>query len=221
MGDRIPTFPADLQQLSDHWWWRPGMRTGRRIYACHLNAFGAQLRATAAHYQRALRPVDALDLIPAEWLHLTMCDVGFTDEVEAGEIDQLHSLITDRLSGIGPFGLDFDRPTIFGEGVTLTPVRGGDAVAAIQKVVRGVIEQVIGMDRVPPHQRADFHPHVSIAYANGPESIERVTHALSTVPSMPASERIERASLIAMHRDHRMYQWREVKTLPLGIQRNG
>jgi hypothetical protein len=67
-----------------HWRWRPG----RRQYAWHLT-FGeqtvlrgrAQLLRVAGACQARLAGLPGLDLVPAEWLHLTVQPVGFADEV--------------------------------------------------------------------------------------------------------------------------------------------
>ena len=69
--------------LTDHWWWwRPGWRPGRRLYAWHVTFAGLPaVRQLAAQAQARLAGLPGLDLVPARWLHLTMQGVGFTDEV--------------------------------------------------------------------------------------------------------------------------------------------
>ena len=63
----------DATELADHWWWRPGWQVGTRFYAWHVTLDDQpQLRELAARYQAAFAPVDALDLIPEQWLHITM-----------------------------------------------------------------------------------------------------------------------------------------------------
>jgi hypothetical protein len=62
-----------------HWWWRPGWRPGRRLYAWHLTLRDqtvsqgqADLRQVVGAYQARLAGLAGLDLVPAEWLHLTV-----------------------------------------------------------------------------------------------------------------------------------------------------
>jgi hypothetical protein len=46
----------DVAEVRNHWWWRPGWREGRHIYACHLILDDQpQLRALVARYQEALK----------------------------------------------------------------------------------------------------------------------------------------------------------------------
>ena len=74
----------------NHWWWRPGWRAGRHFYACHLTpADQPELRRLVDTYQAALRDVPTVDLIPAQWLHLTMQGIGFTDEISSQEIERI------------------------------------------------------------------------------------------------------------------------------------
>jgi hypothetical protein len=53
MSEAIETpLPASMR---NHWWWRPGWREGRHIYACHLTFDDQpQLRELVADYQQAL-----------------------------------------------------------------------------------------------------------------------------------------------------------------------
>jgi len=81
--------------VRDHWWWRPGWRIGRRFYTFHVifdadEVWGAdELRLLMSEYRQSLAGMAGLDLIPDEWLHLTVQGVGFTDEVGAADIDAI------------------------------------------------------------------------------------------------------------------------------------
>src|SRR5690348_7434574 len=88
MSDVIETpLPASLR---NHWWWRPGWTTGRHYYACHLTLDDQpQLRQLVARYQQAIEDRPGLDLIPPEWLHITMQGIGFTDEIGITELRRL------------------------------------------------------------------------------------------------------------------------------------
>src|SRR5215472_3175916 len=80
--------------MRDHWWWRPGWRLGRRAYTFHITfedpdavEGGDDLRRMATEYQGILATLPGLDLVPLHWLHLTMQNVGFTDEVPEASAD--------------------------------------------------------------------------------------------------------------------------------------
>lgn len=65
------------ETVRNHWWWRPGHAEGRHFYACHLILDDQpKLRQLAADSQQALTGLDGINLIPAQWLHLTMQGIG-------------------------------------------------------------------------------------------------------------------------------------------------
>lgn len=78
------------EQMRDHWWWRPGWRVGRSFYTWHIT-FDDQPAAhqLADGYAPALDGLTTLDLIPPQWLHLTMQGVGFTDEVSRNHVAEI------------------------------------------------------------------------------------------------------------------------------------
>jgi 2'-5' RNA ligase len=103
-------------QLRNHWWWRPGWNADRRFYTWHLTFDGQrQLHQLVASYQDALSTVAGLDLIPLEWLHLTMQGVGFTDEVSPDDAHAIAEAAAAKLAALPPVELTFQRPVIWPE----------------------------------------------------------------------------------------------------------
>ena len=49
-----------------------------------------------------LRDVPGLDLVPGPWLHLTMQDVGFSDEVSGGDLAAITAAARSRLAAVPP-----------------------------------------------------------------------------------------------------------------------
>jgi hypothetical protein len=47
-----------------------------------------------------------------------------------------------------------------------------------------------------------------------------VISAIADPPTEPAITTVTHASLIVLDRDHRMYQWREFATVPIGATRS-
>src|SRR5262249_48910675 len=105
------TQPEHSRMVRNHWWWRPGWRTGRRAYTFHVVFNNGTTEGTAnvqrlvSDYQRALMDVDGLDHIPGEWLHLTMQGVGFVDEVSDTEVDAIIAAVGNHCSHLAPFDL--------------------------------------------------------------------------------------------------------------------
>ncbi len=59
--------------MTDHWWWRPGWRPGRRMYYWHVTFPEAPaVQAFAAAARERLAGLPGMDLVPGQWLHLTI-----------------------------------------------------------------------------------------------------------------------------------------------------
>ena len=202
------------ETMADHWWWRPGWAVGRRFYTWHLTFAGpecAVLQALAAAYRKALEPVPGLDLIPDEWLHLTMQGLGFTDEVDGGDVDAIVEAARRRLAGLEPFELEFTRPIITPEAVQWRTDPTGPAL--VRDAIRDAVAQV--WPEVP-EAAAGFKAHVSIAYSNATGPAAPVQAALDRVEAAPALVRVQAAQLIVLGRDTHAYTWSTHATVPLG-----
>src|ERR1700731_2560495 len=93
----------DGMVMSNHWWWRPGMRPGRRVdtFYVKFNGLAAACELAAAARQR-LAGVPGLDLVPDEWLHLTVQEVGFSDEVTGTDLAAITAAAGEGLAALAP-----------------------------------------------------------------------------------------------------------------------
>jgi 2'-5' RNA ligase len=168
----------------------------------------------AAGCQAELSRVPGLDMIPLPWLHLTMQGVGFVEDVTADQVDALLRAARTRLGELDPVKARFHRPVIRPEAIALPP----DPVVPVQEIrhrVRAAIGDVFGPDAVP--DSADgYQPHISLAYVSTPQPASNTLDAINRVTTDPADLTINAVSLIEMHRDNRMYEWRTVEAVPLG-----
>jgi len=116
MSETIETpLPASVR---NHWWWRPGWREGRHFHACHLTLDDQpQLRELVADYQQALTGMTGIDLIPPQWLHLTVQGIGFTDEISAAELVALDHALAAELGTINPPTVEFRYLTVYPEAI--------------------------------------------------------------------------------------------------------
>jgi hypothetical protein len=136
--------------MRSHWWWRPGWRPGRRQYAWHLT-FGEQavsrgragLRRVVGHYQARLAGLPGLDLVPVEWLHLTVQTIGFADEVGPGDAERIVAAVRGRCAALAPLRLTLGPAVLQAEGVWL-PVAPQAAVRRVRAAVRAGIAEVWG-----------------------------------------------------------------------------
>nr|WP_218008044.1 2'-5' RNA ligase family protein [Herbidospora sakaeratensis] len=195
---------TDEQRMADHWWWRPGWRVGRRGYAWHLTfRDAADVHRLAAVYRQGLAGLTELDPVPDASLHLTMQQVGFVDEVTDEQVKLMVEAATRRLAALPAFDLELDRPVITREAVRWDPVPAAPVVA-VRLAIRQAMAEVWPE---APGREGGFVPHVSIAYSNAAVPYSAVATALALIDAPPARVRVEKADLIVIHRDRRMYEW--------------
>lgn len=202
--------PAHAAEVRDHWWWRPGWREGRRGYAWHLTFAGQDgLHRLARDLQAALAGRPEIGPVPVGWLHLTLQDVGFVEDVPPGELARMVEAVRSRLAALPAPGLTFGAPVVFPESVVVRPEPAGP-VHAIRAAVRAGM--AAAGCRVPGPD--GFSAHVSVGYVTHSGPAEPLVRALR--PVEPATVPVRAVSLIEMHRDRRVYEWRIVEDLPLG-----
>jgi 2'-5' RNA ligase len=214
LEERWDAFEA-LEHLTNHWYWRPGWRVGRRFYTWHLTF----KRATALHelvvrLQRDLAS-GALDLVPLEGLHLTMQGVGFTDEVAEQDVAAIVEAARVRLATVQAFALSLGPVDPDAEGIGLL-IEPWTPVEQVRRAIRKAIGDVWSEDKVP--EEADgFRPHVTLAYSAAGVPVEDVRRGLEPLREVPpVTALIDQAQLIRLDRDERVYRWDVVASVPLG-----
>jgi 2'-5' RNA ligase len=204
--------------VRNHWWWRPGWAEGRHFYACHLTLDDQpQLRELVAHYQQPLTGIQGIDLIPPQWLHLTMQGIGFTDDISRAELDQLDEALTHELASLAPPTVDFRYLTVHPEAIYLK-AHPADALYPLLQRMHHAVASVLGPDRFsePVPEREKFMPHVSIAYVSADSDSKPIAKALQTLTTRSVSITFAKASLLEFHRDRRMYEWSSAKPIAIG-----
>lgn len=191
-------------RMADHWWWRPGWRSGRRLYTWHFT-FGGNpaVGDVAARYQARLAGLPGLDLVPARWLHLTTQGVGFTDEVSDGDVEAIIGAARQRLAGLSPAAVTFGPARVTAESILLdvTPEGG---LRAVRDGLRVAISDAWSPDRVPEAQ--EWTPHVSVAYSSMTAPAGPYAAALADCADS-AQCLIGAVQLIVLGRDEHVYEW--------------
>lgn len=199
-------------RMADHWWWRPGWTPGRRLYTWHLTFedAGDVHRYMAAH-RAALRHLDGLDLVPDQWLHLTMQALGFTDEVTETDIEAITAAARQRIAQLPAFDLTLRTMEVTPQAVMVF-AEPAEPVQAVRTALREAIAEV--WSEVPENAER-FAPHVTIAYSRATGPAEPVHQAVRALKTTPATARLTRAQLLILHRDNRMYEWEPHTDAPL------
>jgi 2'-5' RNA ligase len=217
MSDVIETpLPASVR---NHWRWRPGWSAGRHFYACHMTMDDQpQLRDLVADYQQALINMRGIDLIPAQWLHLTMQGVGFTDEIDGDEFAALEHALAAELATIEPPAVHFRYLTVHPEAIYLKAHPSAVLYPLRLKMHDAVLSE-LGPERFtePAPDRANFLPHVSIAYINRDGEAKPIAAALSRLTPRTVEATFTKADLLEFHRDNRMSQWTSAASIQIGM----
>jgi 2'-5' RNA ligase len=204
------SFP---ERMSDHWWWRPGVRPGRRVLVWHILLHDQpDVRALAAEYQGRLDGIGGLDPVPAEWLHLTTQIVGFEDEVGSAEVRNLTAAAAERLRPVGPVTVDIGESLFHSEAVVLG-VRPPGALDPIRHGIRAAMAETAGIPRLD--DGPGWEPHVSVAYSNAEEPAGPIREALRSRPA-PRPATVRDVHLVAQARAGHLYRWERIATVALG-----
>lgn len=206
--------------LRDHWWPRPGWRPGRIAYTWHLTFEGAEeLHRLVSDVQQRLAGLPGLDVIPRQWLHLTLQTVGYTDSTSDSTVRGVIDTVRARVAQVPAFDLVFQQPVIVGEAIIL-PSTPTEPVQELWHAVRSGIADAVGEDRVDtaPEQAHGFLPHVSVAYSRINSSARPYRTALDARPVEPANVHIGQISLIRQERvlePEWVYRWEPEAVAPL------
>ena len=165
-------------------------------------------------YQARLADLPGVDLVPFEWLHLTMQPIGFADQVDAGEVERVVAAVGRRCAAMAPVRLTLGPEELQAEGVWLR-VAPAAAVRRVRVVVRAGIAEVWGAARAP-EPAGGFTPHVSLAYSNTDGPPEPYAAALAEMLPRSATVELGAVQAISLGRDTHLYRWETVATVPLG-----
>ncbi|HET7475391.1 MAG TPA: 2'-5' RNA ligase family protein [Dermatophilaceae bacterium] len=214
--DGAATSPP--RSFQTHWYDRPGWREARRYLTFHLlpPASGSALLAAVERDQAALAGLPGLDLVPPQWLHLTVQGVAFREEISRPQRDALVHRAGVAIAALPPLRLSMSPVVeVHREGVLYS---GGpvEPVARLRAALRTAIRDVL--DTVPGSDGERIWPHVSIAYANAATPTDAAVAALArTGDGTAVSPTVEfpAVSLIELRTRGHLYLWDLVAEIAL------
>lgn len=202
-------------QVRNHARWRSGWRSGRRSYAWLL-PLGADtgLRQLVNQYQYALVDLPGFDLMPLEWMHIVVQEIGFTDTTSEAQVEQVLDATRARLADLPPLSLAFHRAVVLPESLAL-PAEPQSTLHELRSTVRETIGEALGASEVPDEPE-DIDQHVSLAYSttDGPAVFAVAT--LGATPVDPITAKVPALSLVKLNRDHSCSEWETVAEVPIG-----
>jgi 2'-5' RNA ligase len=215
--DDDPYSPA-ASQIAEHWQWRPDWLQDRACLWWYLTFEDAPaVRDLARRVQALLRPAPQLDLVPLPWLHLTLLEVGFADEVPAETVDRV---VRAAHEGLADFPrVDLDLATVRAMPGALVLEAHSRGLRSLHERLTDAVLRVRGAEGV--RGLCAFVPHVSVAYVNRDCAAHEVLGPLDGVDvSTPSpSATVRRVRLAAVTRQRRHYQWTTRAVVPLGASR--
>ena len=203
----------EVEWFDDHRLWRPEWTVDRACLYWYLT-FDDQpaVAALARRVGGRLGGLAAIDLVPDPWLHLTLCDVGFLDEMEPQQLELMSEAVAEELRHTRPLELTLGPVTFFPDSVTLAagpPTR-------LRELRRRIARAMKSVGLVPQHHRTtDFRPHVTLGYLNRRVDRQTVVDTLDE-DEATAGVRVDHVTLAAVSRRPGHYQWDAGAILTLG-----
>lgn len=201
--------------LSDHWAWRPEWTPERTCLYWYLTPDSEQLAAALdEQLPAAVRRTDWLDVVPAQWWHVTVADVGFEDELGPADVDAVVARVAAEVGHTGPLPLTLGPVETLRSAVVLA-VGPLERLRQVKAGVRRATSAVLG-ERYADVHRHLFWPHLSLGYAARSVDAHTVSTFLDALPEAAAHVDVDALTLVAVtRRDHR-YQWEVRARVELG-----
>lgn len=194
-------------------WWRVDWWRDLRYVAWHLTFEASPaLHELVAAYQGVLARVGGFDLIPRDWLHLTVHGVGVASTLTPEVVAEVEASVRRRLAFVAGAPVSFHRVLAHPEAVGLCP-SPSSAVHAVRAAVRDGVVDVLGATGM--EEVDGYVPHVSIGYVNTPQPAAPVLAALDALPVEPAQVLVREVALLEMYLEDGVHRWRVVARVPM------
>lgn len=190
----------------DHWLWRPEWTPDRTCLYWYLTFHRDDVAAAVeSSALRLVRETDWLDAVPLEWCHVTVTDVGFTDELQPTDADNVTAAVSRALADEGCLRLTFGPEPTLNSAVAL-PAGPLDPLRTLRTGVRRATSVTLGA------RHADFHrhlywPHLSLGYVNRSVDPEVASRFMASLPTSTTHLDVHALTLAAVTRRDHHYQW--------------
>jgi 2'-5' RNA ligase len=203
-------------RLNDHRTWRAEWTAERPCLYWYLIFDPTSWPQPVHRASAALGTYPWLDPIPVRWLHLTLTDVAFADEVDGGTVDSVVAEVAGALASHPPLRLRLQGLVAMSSAVAMV----ADPLQPLRRLHEAVGEatcRTVGQACRGMH-RAALWPHVSLAYANTDVGADAVTDAIRPHRELASEVPVDAVSLVSATRRDRHYQWHVEATIPLARQ---
>lgn len=203
------------RELVDHETWRPDWRSGIECLYWYLTFdHGALSDVLDGELGALVGSAPWLDPVPLEWMHLTLCEVGFIEETAPAVQDVVASVRAATADQpvlslrLGP-ALTFPRALALAAG----PL---EDLRVLQERVRGATARALG-PTVGVDAPRTFWPHVSVGYVNREVSAVELDEVRAQLPELDLPDvQVHSIALVSVLRQGRSYRWSVLARVPLG-----
>ena len=197
---------ATATRPSDHWAWRPEWTPDRTCLYWYLTFRFEDLTAAVDESTlRRVRDTDWLDAVPLEWCHVTVADVGFTDELAPSDVDTVTDAVSRALLGEDRLQLTFGPAVTLKSAVAL-PAGPLDRLRDIRGRVRRATSTALGARHADVHRHL-FWPHLSLGYVNREVDADVASRFLDAMPPLDMQVDVDAVTLAAVTRREHRYEW--------------
>ena len=197
---------ATATRPSDHWAWRPEWTPDRTCLYWYLTFRREDITAAAdGSALRLVRDTDWLDAVPLEWCHVTVADVGFTDELEPSDVDTVTAAVSRALPSEDPLRVRFG-PAVTLRSAVAVPAGPLDRLRDIRGRVRSATSTALGPRHADVHRHL-FWPHLSLGYVNREVDADVASRFLGAMPPLDMQVDVDALTLAAVTRREHRYEW--------------
>jgi 2'-5' RNA ligase len=205
---------ARASRLRDHWAvWRPEWTAERTCLYWYLTFTEDQLSQVVDEQTRAVVDgTDWLDPVPGAWSHVTVCDVGFAEDLDQADVEAVTSAVADAMTGEERLRLTLGPVEAFASAVVLAAAPIG-RLRAVRDGVRRATSAALGDRHTDVHRRL-FWPHLSLGYVNREVETGSVDHFFRELPPSaqgPGGDagqvEVDALTLAAVTRRDQSYRW--------------
>lgn len=198
-----------IRQLRNHW----AEPIGRPAYFWYLTFENtAQLHSLVRECQKAIS-FPYYDLTPVNDLHLTIDRVAFDGDITREQLAAIETASKRACRNIASFDVTIGAlgGTAGAIGFTAFPAQ---PIRDLRNTLRGATLSVIPE---APVKHSEFHPHVTIAYANcdAVPATEAIAAVETHNPTARVDVTITEGTLVLLERRQHSYSWQAVARAPL------
>jgi 2'-5' RNA ligase superfamily len=199
-----PRYPSH-DVLIDHWQWRPEWTVDRPCLLWYLTFENQpRLRRTVERLQSRLVGVAEVDPVPPPWLHLTVEDVAFVDEIAPRQVHDLVETAASAMEGWSAPPLVLGPVAPMGDALVLE-ARPSERLQELRERLRASTSVALGPEKV--RGPLEFRPHVSFAYVNACCDLRQVLEPMDDLLADRVLVSVPTLTLAAVTRRNRHYQW--------------